>query len=37
LDPSLEAAAECILNILSSKFKNVFADIAIKKDIALGL
>jgi hypothetical protein len=31
----LEEAAECIQNILSSKFKNVFADIAMKKDIAI--
>ncbi len=32
---SLEEAAECILNILSSKFENVFTDIAMKKDIAI--
>ncbi len=31
----MEEAAECILNILSSKFENVFADIAMKKDIAI--
>jgi len=34
-DCSSDEAVKCAMNVLFTKFGNVFADIAIKKDIAL--
>ena len=34
VDCSVDEAAECIMNVLFVKFENLFADIAIIKDIA---
>jgi hypothetical protein len=32
---SADEAGECVMNILFAKFENMFADVAIKKDVAL--